>query len=92
MYKATVVKIKNVRAHSNADLVKLATCHGNQVVVGLETAEDDLGIYFPTDGVLSHDFCYYNNLYRKPDMNSDIKANPGMFDDNRRVRDRKSVV
>ena len=89
MYKATVVKIKNVRAHSNADLVKLATCHGNQVVVGLETAEDDLGIYFPTDGVLSHDFCYYNNLYRKPDMNSDIKANPGMFDDNRRVRTQK---
>jgi RNA ligase (TIGR02306 family) len=89
MYKATVLKIKNVRPHPNADRVQLATCHGNQVVVGLETQEGDLGVYFPTDGVLSHEFCYYNNLYRTPDMNVDTSAKPGMFDDNRRVRAQK---
>ena len=88
-YNATIVSIKNVRAHSNADRVKLATCHGNQVVVGIETEEGTLGVYFPTDGVLSHEFCYYNNLYRKSEMNVDIEAKPGMFDENRRVRTQK---
>ena len=34
-YKAIVTKLTNVRPHSNADKVQLATCHGNQVVIGL---------------------------------------------------------
>jgi hypothetical protein len=89
MYKATVLRIKNLREHSNADRVKLATCHGNQVVVGLETKGDELGVYFPTDGVLSHEFCHNNNLYRDTSLNSDSEAKPGMFDENRRVRTQK---
>lgn len=89
MYKATILRIKNVRPHPNADRVKLATCHGNQVVVGLGTEEGDLGIYFPADGQLSHEVCHYNNLYRDSSMNFDKEAKPGMFDDNRRVRTQK---
>lgn len=85
-YKAIVTKLTNVRSHSNADKVQLATCHGNQVVIGLNHTEDELGIYFPSDGQLSQGFCAANNLYRKPEMNSDPEAKPGMFDENRRVR------
>lgn len=85
-YQATVIRIKNVRPHSNADRVQLATCHGNQVVIGLDVKEDDLGVYFPSDGVLSNEFCRANNLYRKPELNADPEAKPGMFDENRRVR------
>jgi hypothetical protein len=86
MYKAIVTRLKNVRAHSNADRVKLATCVGNQVVIGLDHEEDELGIYFGSDGQLSHEFCKANNLYRDSLMNVDPSAKPGMFDNNRRVR------
>ena len=89
MYKATILKIKNVRPHPNADRVLLATCHGNQVVVGIDTKEGDLGVYFPTDGQLSHEVCYYNNLYREASLNFDPDSKPGMFDQNRRVRTQK---
>ncbi len=89
MYKATILKIKNVRPHSNADRVLLATCHGNQVVVGIDTKEGDLGIYFPTDGQLSHEVCHYNNLYRESSLNYEPDGKTGMFDTNRRVRTQK---
>jgi len=85
-YKAIVTKLTNVRAHSNADKVQLATCHGNQVVIGLNHTEGELGIYFPSDGQLSQGFCAANNLFRKAELNSDPEAKPGMFDENRRVR------
>jgi RNA ligase (TIGR02306 family) len=86
MYKAVVTKLTNVRPHGNADRVKLATCVGNQVVIGLENAEGQLGVYFGADGQLSHEFCKANNLYRDTLLNRDPSAKPGMFDNNRRVR------
>lgn len=87
-YKAIVTRLSNVRPHINADRVKLATCHGNQVVIGLDSNEGDLGCYFPSDGQLSPEFCKANNLYRDSDLNQDHEKT-GMFDTNRRVRAQK---
>ena len=87
-YKAIVTRLKNVRPHSNGDRVKLATCVGNQVVIGLDSQEDELGVYFPSDGQLSHDFCFNNSIYRDSTLNVD-KTKKGMFDINRRVRAQK---
>lgn len=89
MYNAIVTRLKNVRDHSNADKVKLATCHGNQVVIGLDNNEGDLGVYFASDGQLSHEFCHANDLYRDVNQNKHPKEKPGMFDLNRRVRAQK---
>jgi RNA ligase (TIGR02306 family) len=88
-YKAIVTRLKNVRPHPNADRVQLATCHGNQVVVGLDSLEDHWGVYFPSDGQLSHEFCHANNLYRHSELNKFPEEKGGMFDDNRRVRAQK---
>ena len=85
-YKAIVTRLSNVRPHPNADRVQLATCHGNQVVVGLDSQEGHLGVYFPSDGQLSHEFCHANNLYREASMNKFPEDKGGMFDANRRVR------
>lgn len=85
-YNAIVTRLSNVRAHSNADKVQLATCHGNQVVIGLDSKEGDLGVYFPSDGQLSHEFCHANNLYREASLNKFPDEKGGMFDANRRVR------
>jgi hypothetical protein len=88
-YKAVVLRLKNVRPHPNADKVQLATCLGNQVVVGLDSKEDHIGVYFQSDGQLSHEFCHANNLYRKAELNKFPKDKCGMFDENRRVRAQK---
>ena len=46
-YNAIITKLKNVRTFPGADRLMLATCVGNQVVIGLDHLEDELGIYFP---------------------------------------------
>ena len=68
-YCGYITKLQNVRPHSNADRMKLADCFGNTVCVGIDTPEDTLLIYFPTDGQLSAEYCEYNNLVRKKDEN-----------------------
>ncbi len=88
-YKAIVTRLSNVRPHSNADKVQLATCHGNQVVIGLDSKESHWGVYFPCDGQLSHEFCHANNLYRDSKLNKYPNEKGGMFDVNRRVRAQK---
>lgn len=87
MYQAVICHIRNVRPHPNADRLKLASAQGNQVVVGLDTREGDLGIFFGADGQLSTQFAQANDLIRRKDETG--KAAGGMFDNNRRVRIQK---
>lgn len=84
-YTAIVVKLHNVREHSNADKLQLATVCGNQVIVGLDSKEGDMGVYFDVDGQLTPEFLKTMSLYRKGEMNKD-KDKTGMFDENGRVR------
>ena len=69
MYCGYVTTLKNVRPHSNADKMKLADCFGNTVCVGLDAQENDIVLYFPTDGQLSEEYCSYNDLVRRKDEN-----------------------
>jgi hypothetical protein len=88
-YSATISKITSLEAHPNADKIQLARVMGEQVVVGLDTKVDDIGIYFPVDGVLSHEFCLSQNLYSKSARKAlGLAATQqlGFFDKNRRVR------
>lgn len=68
-YKAYITALTNVRPHSNADRLLLGDCFGNTVCVSLEYAEGQVGVYFPSDGQLSVEFCEKNNLVRKKDEN-----------------------
>ena len=69
MYCGYVTTLKNVRSHPNADRMKLADCFGNTVCVGLDAAEGEIVIYFPTDGQLSVEYCAKNDLVRRKDEN-----------------------
>ena len=69
MYKAYITRIKNLHKHPNADRLQVGECFGNQVVVSLEYTDNQLGIYFPSDGRLSVEFAEKNNLLRKKDEN-----------------------
>jgi len=84
-YQAIICPITNIRDHCHADRLKIGTASGHQVVVGLDTVEGTLGIFFQEGGQLSYEMSHYNNLHRHIDLNiSNTKA--GFFEDNRRVR------
>ena len=68
-YTAFITKIKNLRCHPNADRLQMGECFGNTVIVSLDYEDNQLGIYFPSDGQVSVEFAEVNNLVRKKDEN-----------------------
>ena len=68
-YTAFITRIKNMRPHPNADRLQMGECFGNTVIVSLEYEDNQLGVYFPSDGQVSTEFAEVNNLVRKKDEN-----------------------
>ena len=68
-YTAFITRIKNVRRHPNADRLQMGECFGNTVIVSMEYEDNQLGVYFPSDGQVSTEFAEANNLLRKKDEN-----------------------
>ena len=69
MYNAYITRIKNLHKHPNADRLQIGECFGNTVVVSMEYEDNQLGVYFPSDGQLSVEFAEANNLLHKKDEN-----------------------
>lgn len=69
MYNAYITRIKNLHKHPNADRLQIGECFGNAVIVSMEYEDNQLGVYFPSDGQLSVEFAEANNLLRKKDEN-----------------------
>lgn len=69
MYNAYITHIKNMHKHPNADRLQIGECFGNAVIVSMEYEDNQLGVYFPSDGQLSVEFAEANNLLRKKDEN-----------------------
>ena len=69
MYNAYITRIKNMHKHPNADRLQIGECFGNAVIVSMEYEDNQLGVYFPSDGQLSVEFAEANNLLRKKDEN-----------------------
>lgn len=68
-YTAFITRLKNLRPHPNADRLQMGECFGNTVIVSLEYEDNQLGVYFPSDGQVSVEFAEANNLVRKKDEN-----------------------
>ena len=69
MYNAYITRIKNLHKHPNADRLQIGECFGNAVIVSMDYEDNQLGIYFPSDGQVSVAFADANNLLRKKDEN-----------------------
>ena len=82
-YCGYITRLKNVRKHSNADRLQIGECFGNSVVVSLDYTENQLGVYFPSDGQLGMEFCVANDLLRRKDENGNPAG--GYMDERRRV-------
>ena len=76
-----IVEVKNLRPHTNADRLQIATFFGNDTCVSLDVKVGDKGIYIPTDIQLSQEFCDANHLCRKT---KDGKPDTGYMDENKR--------
>ena len=68
-YCGYVVKVDQIRKHTNADRLQVVTFFGNDTIVSMETHQGDIGVYFPSDGQLSERFCQVNDLVRRKDEN-----------------------
>ena len=64
-YCGYVCEVKELRKHSNADRLQIATFFGNDTCVGLNVVQGEIGIYFPSDLQLSVEFCDENHMCRK---------------------------
>jgi hypothetical protein len=89
-YQAIVTPI-HTRPHPNADRLQIGTAAGNTVVVGMDTKDGELGVFFGPDGQLSHDFCMANGLYNAAalaELGFPVAEGEklGFFSANRRVR------
>lgn len=88
-YQAVICRLENVRKHPCADRLKLAiVLGGEQVIVGLDAQNGDLGVYFPQEGQLSPEMAKTNNLYSHSELNSDV-TKKGLFCDKARIRCQK---
>lgn len=83
-YKAIVTKIQT-RPHSNADRIQLGLVLGYQVVVGLDTEDGELGVFFPSDGQLAEIFATEHDLVQRKNPETGEREG-GFFAKNRRVR------
>lgn len=83
MYCGYITRLKNLRPHNNANRLQIGECFGNSVVVSLDYTENQLGVYFPSDGQLSMEFCVANDLLRRKDENGNPAG--GYMDERRRV-------
>lgn len=83
-YNAIVVKIDNLRKIEKADRLLATNIFGNNVIVGINTKEGDIGLYFPLESQIGEEFATKNDLIRR--KNEDGTYSGGMFADNRRVK------
>jgi hypothetical protein len=87
-YCATVVKIKNVVQLDNCDNIQATIIFGNHIIISKDVKVGDIGVYFPAETQLSHEYANYNNLYRHSELNMD-DTKKGYLEDNRRIRTMK---
>jgi hypothetical protein len=87
-YQAMIARVK-VRPHPNADRLQLGTVLGSQVVIGLDTQDNELGVFFPCDGVLCYEHLVANDLLPRFDEKTGKRIGGGYFDPKGRVRAQK---
>ena len=80
-----VAKLKNLEPIEGADKIQQAKIFGETVIIPKTYKEGDIGLLFDCESQLSHDYLYYNNLYKKENMNHD-KNLSGYFEEKRRVK------
>lgn len=83
-YAAQVVQVKNLRNVPKADVLKMFTIQGCNILSS-SVKENDLVVYFPVESQLDNKILHNMNLYSSSELNSDTSVK-GFFNDKGRVR------
>jgi hypothetical protein len=84
-YAARIVKLKNVRKHSNADKLQVVSIYGNNVITGLDAKDGDIYVYFPVESQINKSLISYINGFEDKERNRDTTVK-SFFSDKARVR------
>lgn len=84
-YTATVVRLPPKQKVEGLDRLMKVTVFGNDVLVGKDSDENCLYLFFPAECVLSEDYLSRNNEYRHSEKNID-RSKTGFFEDSGRVK------
>lgn len=84
-YLASLVRVANLRKHSNADRLQVCSVYGNNVITSLSTKENDLVVFFPIESAISKDFLSWTNSFEDVSLNVD-NTKKGYFNKHGRVR------
>lgn len=83
-YLASIVQLKNVRAHSNADRLNCVSIFGNNVIVSKEARDGDICVFIPVGCQISREFISWANGFESQLLNKDT-TKKGYFDKHARV-------
>jgi len=59
---------------------------GNEIITSNQTKEGTIGIYFPLECQISASYLKANNEFKTKELNADINAKPGFFEEKGRVK------
>lgn len=65
MYCGYIIKLENGQKHPNADKLKIWNIFDQSVITDLNYNDNQIVVYFPSDGQLSEEYCDQMNLTKK---------------------------
>ena len=74
-YVASVIRIKSIKDHPDADRLQIVEVFGNEIIVAKDQYKvDDVAVYFPIESSIDSKFLSWANLFDKPELNMDQKS------------------
>lgn len=84
-YTCQVIVLPQKQKVEGLDNLVKVTVQGNDCLIGKDSNQELLYLFFPSECQLSNDFVSANCLYRKAELNSNPELK-GFFEENRRVK------
>lgn len=72
-YLCKIVKITNLRKHSNADRLQIFTLNGNNIITSLDTKLDDIRLFFPFGSAIAKEYLHFNNEFEEKTLNANTE-------------------
>jgi hypothetical protein len=84
-YLAKIVKLGELKKHSNADALQTVQIDYQTVITGMDAKEGDIYVYFPVECKISPKFISHINGFRDKTLNQETDKG-GFFEENCRVK------
>lgn len=72
-YLSKIVRVENIRKHSNADALQIVSINGTPAIVDLSVKLGDIMVFVATESKINQDFLKCNNLFADKLLNEDTE-------------------